>query len=224
MIITVGNTKGGVGKTTLAVQLALRAALDGRDIWLIDADRQGTATAAIAARAEAGREPKISCAQYADGPSLRGQVSAQRHRYGDIIVDAGGRDSAALRAALVLSDVLVVPFQPRSFDVWAMDDIAQLISEALSVRDGLAAYAVMNLADPGDRGTDNMDAADAVSGIPHLHYLPLPLRRRKAFASASGAGLAVSEAQPIDKKAVLELDALYQYLFNMEIIVARGDS
>jgi Mrp family chromosome partitioning ATPase len=54
MIITVGNTKGGVGKTTLAVQLAIARALAGRDVWLIDGDRQGTAAAAIAARAEAG--------------------------------------------------------------------------------------------------------------------------------------------------------------------------
>ena len=38
MIITVGNTKGGVGKTTLAVQLAIARALAGRDVWLIDGD------------------------------------------------------------------------------------------------------------------------------------------------------------------------------------------
>ena len=62
MILTVGNTKGGVGKTTLAVQLAIARALAGREVWLIDGDRQGTAAAAIAARAEAGRQPGIACA------------------------------------------------------------------------------------------------------------------------------------------------------------------
>ena len=41
MIITVGNTKGGVGKTTIAVNLAIARALAGRDVWLIDGDRQG---------------------------------------------------------------------------------------------------------------------------------------------------------------------------------------
>lgn len=100
MIITVGNTKGGVGKTTLAVQIAIARALAGRDVWLIDGDRQGTATAAIAARAEAGRQPGIACAQYADGPTLRAQVQRQREKWDDIIIDAGGRDSTALRAAL----------------------------------------------------------------------------------------------------------------------------
>src|SRR5690554_553723 len=52
MIITVGNTKGGVGKTTLAVSLAISRALSGRDVWLIDGDRQGTAQTAISIRAE----------------------------------------------------------------------------------------------------------------------------------------------------------------------------
>ena len=47
MIITVGNTKGGVGKTTIALNLAIARALQGRDVWLIDGDRQGTAQTAI---------------------------------------------------------------------------------------------------------------------------------------------------------------------------------
>ena len=114
MILTIGNTKGGVGKTTLAVQLAIARAMSGRDVWLIDGDRQGTATAAVAARAEAGRLPGIACAQYPDGPTLRGQVQQQRGKFDDIIIDVGGRDSTALRAALVLSDVLLVPFAPRA--------------------------------------------------------------------------------------------------------------
>ncbi|WP_294253573.1 ParA family protein [Propionivibrio sp.] len=53
MIVTVGNTKGGVGKTTIAVNLAIARALAGRDVWLIDGDRQGTAQTSISLRAEA---------------------------------------------------------------------------------------------------------------------------------------------------------------------------
>jgi chromosome partitioning protein len=215
MILTVGNTKGGVGKTTLAVQIAIARAMAGREVWLIDGDRQGTAAAAIAARAEAGRQPGIACAQYADGPALRGQVQQQRDKWQDIIIDAGGRDSTALRAALILSDVLLVPFAPRSYDVWALDDMAALVDEASSVRDGLRCFAVMNQADPGERSSDNAEAAAAVAEVPQFTYLPSPIRRRKAFSNAGGAGLAVAELAPRDSKACAELEALIKHLFNI---------
>ena len=45
MILTVGNVKGGVGKTTLAVNIAIARALAGRDVLLVDGDEQGTAAA-----------------------------------------------------------------------------------------------------------------------------------------------------------------------------------
>jgi chromosome partitioning protein len=213
MIVTVGNTKGGVGKTTLAVNLALARALSGRDVWLIDGDRQGTAQTAISIRAESGQQPGLACATYPDGPTLRAQVQQQAHKFDDIIIDAGGRDSTALRAALVLSDMLLVPFQPRSYDVWALSDIAALVEEARSVRDGLRAIAILNCADPGSNSTDNVEAAAAVADIPQFEYLATPIRRRKAFANAAGAGLSVIELKPIDKKAIDEVNALVKALF-----------
>ena len=213
MIITVGNTKGGVGKTTLAVNLAIARALTGRDVWLIDGDRQGTAQTAISIRAESGHVPGIACASYPDGATLRVQVQQQSHKFDDIIIDAGGRDSTALRAALVLSDILLVPFQPRSYDVWALNDIATLVDEARSVRDGLRAIAVLNCADPGEHSTDNAEAAAAVADVPQFEFLATSLRRRKAFANAAGQGLSVLEIKPQDAKASDELKALINALF-----------
>ena len=213
MIVTVGNTKGGVGKTTLAVNIAIARALAGRDVWLIDGDRQGTAQTAIAIRAEAGHQPGIACATYPDGPTLRSQVQQQRAKFDDIIIDAGGRDSTALRAALILSDMLLVPFQPRSYDVWALDDLAKLIDEARAVRDGLRAFAVLNCADPGEASTDNADAAAAVAHLPQFEFLQTPIRRRKSFANAAGQGLSVLEAKPVDRKARDEISALVNVLF-----------
>ena len=214
MIISIVNTKGGVGKTTLAVQIAVSRALEGLDVWLIDGDRQGTAAAAIAARAEANRVPGIACAQYPDGPQLRAQVQQQAHKWDDIVIDVGGRDSTALRASLILADVLIVPFAPRSYDVWALDDMAALVDEAHSVRDGLKAYAVLNMADPGERSTDNAEAAEAVAEVPQFTYLPTAIRRRKAFSNAGGAGLAVGELTPKDSKAMAELATLIEHIFN----------
>jgi chromosome partitioning protein len=216
MIVTIGNTKGGVGKTTLAVNLAIARALAGADIWLIDADRQGTTQTAISIRAEAGKLPGIACAKYDDGPVLRSQLKQQAGRFDDVIIDAGGRDSTALRASLLLSDLLVIPFQPRSYDVWALADIAGLVEEARSLRDGLRACAVLNLADPGTASTDNREAAEAVHDFPAFEYLDAPIRRRKAFANAAGQGLSVLEGAPRDPKACDELVRLISFIFNIK--------
>jgi chromosome partitioning protein len=196
MIVTVGNTKGGVGKTTLAFQLALARALSGRDVLLVDGDRQGSAQTAVAIRAEANRSPGLA-------------------KYDDVVIDAGGRDSAALRAAMVLSDVLLVPFQPRSVDVWALGDIAGLIDEARSLRDGLRSLAVLNAADPG-ASTDNTEALAALADFPQLAPLEATIRRRKAFANAVGLGLSVEELAPRDPKACEELATLACMVFSDE--------
>jgi len=213
MIVTVGNTKGGVGKSTLALQIALYRAIAGRDVWLVDGDRQGTAQTAVAIRAQAGREPGLTCGQYVDGAQLRTQVQRQAPKYDDVVIDAGGRDSAALRAALALSDVLLIPVQPRSVDIWALADISALVDEAHAVRDGLRACAVINCADPGATSADNAESAAALADYPNITLLDAPVRRRKAIANATGQGLCVTELLPRDPKACEEMATLVSTLF-----------
>lgn len=211
MIVTVGNTKGGVGKTTLALNLAIARAIAGRDVWLVDGDRQGTAEIALSLRAGNGKSPAIACAKYEEGSTLRPQVLHQSSKFDDVIIDAGGRDSSALRAAISLSDVLLVPFAPRSFDVWALSDISKLVEVARETNQGLKAYVVLNCADPS--GQDNEDAAAAAADFPQLEYIVAPIRRRKAIANAAGQGLSVLEFSPRDSKACDELNTLISILF-----------
>jgi chromosome partitioning protein len=222
VIVTIGNTKGGVGKTTLALQLALARAIAGRDVLMVDGDRQGSAQMAVAIRGEAGRSPGLACVQYPDGAVLRAQVQRQAGKYDDVVIDAGGRDSTALRAALALSDLLIVPFLPRSVDVWALADIAALVREAGEIRDGLRAYAVLNAADPGT-SSDNTEAAAALADFPQLTLLDAPIRRRKAFANAVGLGLSVEELAPRDAKACEELAALVSMVFTDEFNIKMAE-
>ena len=211
MILTVGATKGGVGKTTVALNLAIGRALAGRDVWLIDGDRQGTLQTAVSIRAEEGRAPALACSQFVDGPTLRAQVLQQGRKFQDVIIDAGGRDSTALRAALTLCDVLVIPFQPRSFDLWAMQDVLSLAKEAQSVRDNLRVCALLNQADA--QGADNADATQVIQSLAGLELLESTLGRRKAYASAAGSGLSVLESSPKDAKACAEVKRLIDLIF-----------
>lgn len=205
MIIAVLNTKGGVGKTTMSLNLAVARALDGRDVLAVDGDRQGSLIAALANREDG---PAIAAAHYSEGQILRQQVTMARERYSDIIIDAGGRDNTALRAALMLADLVLIPFQPRSFDVWALDDMAALLAEARAARD-IRAVAFLAMAD--SRGHDNDDAAGATpEGI---EYLATPVGRRKAIADAAGRGRGILEEASRDPKATAEIRRLVAAIF-----------
>jgi chromosome partitioning protein len=78
--------------------------------------------------------------------------------------------AARSAAKLFLTDVLLVPFLPRSVDVWALADIAALVDDARGVRDGLTALAVLNAADPVDN-RDNLEAIEALADFPQLALL-----------------------------------------------------
>jgi chromosome partitioning protein len=203
MIFTIGNTKGGVGKSTLSLNLAIALTIRGRSVWLVDGDRQGTASTAIAIRSQAGHLPLIHCSHLPDGKGLSKMVTADAPKFDVVVIDAGGRDSAALRAALVLSDVVVVPFAPRSLDMWALADMGRLLDEARTHNPELRACAVLSGADAA--GRDNEDAAAALENFPQLAYLPTPIARRKSVANAAGHGLSVLEYTPKDGKACAEL-------------------
>jgi len=97
---------------------------------------------------------------------------------------------------LVLSDALLVPFLPRSVDVWALADIAELIEEARTVRSGgLTTQAVFNCADPGV-SPENAEAAAVLADLSQLTGLKTAITRRKAFANAT-----IDELAPVDSRA-----------------------
>ncbi|TSD83645.1 AAA family ATPase [Mycobacterium sp. KBS0706] len=213
MILALAQTKGGVGKTTLAVNLAVeRATRARRDVLLVDADDQATATDFAALRSETKGGAIGYTSIQLSGAAVRSQVLALKPKYDDIIIDVGGRDTTALRAALTVAQVAVVPFQPRSFDVWTIDKVAALISEARTINPDLRAVAVINCADP--QGADNDAAAEALGDSAAISFLGALIGRRKAFPNAAAAGLSVLELAHPDYKASNELRVLADHLFD----------
>jgi chromosome partitioning protein len=205
LILTLGNTKGGVGKSTLATNLAILRVRQGRDVLLVDADEQGTSLAFTEARTAALGSPGYTAVALR-GDAILSQVPRMAEKYDDIVIDAGGRDTKALRAALIVADAVLVPLKPRSFDVWSFDEhMKVLIGEAQAMNKRLDAMVMLNMADPS--GQDNRDAAEMLSGTP-IRYLDAPVGNRKAFSNAGSAGKSVLEMQPRDPKACRELEAL----------------
>ena len=212
MIVCVGGIKGGSGKTTVATNLAVMRAATGRDVLLIDADDQETASDFTILR----NEKMTGGAGYTSikltGAAVRTETLRLAGKYGDIIIDTGGRDTTSQRAALSVADVLLVPFVPRSFDVWTLEKVSGLVGEMRAANPSLTAYAFLNRADP--RGQDNDEAAEAMKDTPELRFLDMPLGTRKAFGNAASQGMAVTELKPQDPKASEEMQILYGHLFD----------
>jgi len=215
MVVLVGGIKGGSGKTTIAAHLAIMRVYDGQDVLLVDADEQGTASDFTLLRNEnTNGNAGYTCVKLT-GKSVRNEVNRQTKKYDDIIIDCGARDTTSLRAAITVSDIILVPFIPRSFDLWTIDQIADLIEESrASLNLDMEAYTFLNRTDP--RGTDNLDAAEILQENDLLDFLDTPIVNRKAFSNAVAAGLAVTELPQRDEKAIAEITALYKRLFATE--------
>ena len=106
MIILVGGEKGGSGKSCLAQNLAVYLQQKKRDILLLDADPQGTTTDWIKERDENSDLRNIPSVQ-ASG-NIRQVLDDLSRRYQDIIIDAGGQDSEALRSAMTIATKAVI--------------------------------------------------------------------------------------------------------------------
>ena len=211
MIIVIGGIKGGSGKTTVATNLAVMRSGKGNDVLLIDADDQETSTDFTILR----NEILESGAGYTNikltGAAVRTETLRLKNKYQDIIIDTGGRDTSSQRAALTVADILLVPFVPRSFDVWTIEKVSNLVAEMKTVNPELRACMFLNRADP--RGQDNYDTAEVLRENDTLTFLDTPLGARKAFSNAAAAGLGVSELKPLDPKAFEEISKLHDYIF-----------
>lgn len=211
MIVIVGGIKGGSGKTTVATNLAVIRAAEGRDVLLIDADDQETASDFTILRNERQADAPSYTSIKLTGAAVRTETLRLREKYQDIIIDTGGRDTTSQRAALTVADMLLVPFVPRSFDVWTLEKVGALVTEMRAANGSLRAHAFLNRTDP--RGQDNDDAADVLKDTEALAFLDAPLGTRKAFGNAAAQGLAVTELKPQDPKASDEMMQLYRHVF-----------
>ena len=114
MILTIGNQKGGVGKTTIATNLACLFARK-RHVLLIDADSQQSAADFHAVRLENEDLPQFTCVSITK-PTIHKDVK-NFSNFDVILIDVGGRDSAVFRSSILAADQLIIPITPSQYDV-----------------------------------------------------------------------------------------------------------
>jgi len=207
MIILIGGEKGGAGKSCLAQNLAVYLQKKNRDVLLLDADPQGTTTDWIKERDENEDLKNIPSVQ-ASG-NIRQVLKDLSKRYEDIIIDAGGQDSEALRSAMTIATHMLLPFRPKRRDLKTLDHMEQVLKLARTVNPDLIARAIITqcptLPSQVQRILDAKDAC-ASFGIKALDHITT---NRNVYDDADENGLSVFEVTS-DHKAKAEIEGIAQ--------------
>lgn len=213
MIVVVGGIKGGIGKSTLAANLAVLAARASKEVLLVDTDDQQTTMTWAAARGEhEGLAPVTTVAM--SGKQTRAELQRVKAKYDVVVVDAGARDTTTQRAALSVADLVLLPFPPRGPDLWTLDAVAETIGDIRTINADLRAIVFVNRADAVGDDNAEAEAAFAEHGDT-FEVAPVRIGNRKAIAVAHLTGRAATEMAKRDPRAVGELDALFQYVFSV---------
>lgn len=211
MIICVGGVKGGGGKSTICSNLVVLRALMGKSVLLVDTDFQMTATTWVEQRHAHSPDRVMWTTIQLTQEDLYKELIKLSKNYDDVIIDAGGRESRQQRSALLVTDKFLVPFCPRSFDIWTLDLVENLVSEIRANNTKLEAYSFLNKSDL--KGTDSEDSKNMLLNSPNIKFLDCNIGLRKAFSNASSMGLGVSELKGADKKAVQEIQRLHDLIY-----------
>jgi len=210
MIVVIGGVKGGTGKTTLASNLVVMRSNDKKKVLLVDADEQKSLSDWALQRDHLKIPTHWSTIQLS-GEALASQINRMKSDYSDIIIDVGGRDTRSQRSALSIADLYIIPFKPRSFDIWTLGIVKELVTNAKIFNPKLKCIAVINQGD--SRGSDNEDSMSIIKECKEITCFESSIGYRKAFANAATDGLAITEMPNSDVKAISEIHNLYSFIY-----------
>jgi chromosome partitioning protein len=212
LLVLIGNQKGGVGKSTLATNIAAILAQQGDDVVLVDADRQSTAANWVADRGKDKDLPRVHCVQKYD--NIRETLIDLNARYTHVVVDAAGRDSRELRTGMTAADVLIVPFRPSQPDLDVLPHMQEVISQAKDYNPDLHVMGVITMAPTNPVINETREAKECLADYPDIQLSSTLIRDRKIYRDAMSEGRGVVEMN--NSKARAEIELLIGEVFRAE--------
>ena len=210
-IFAIANTKGGVGKSTLAVNLAVLAATQGHRVLLVDADPQASSLQFLNARDAS--LPALTGIQLSQ-PIIHKQLRELAIPYEYVFIDVGGRDAPVFRSALVAADTVLIPMVPSVFDAWAAEDVFNVIDELTTGR-LVDTRVVLNQVTPTIIANEALQSLQSGLKERGIVLMVAVLRNRTAWPRAIGEGMGVGEWEPEGKAA----QELYQLARELELYI-----
>jgi chromosome partitioning protein len=206
MVISLVNQKGGVGKTTVAINLASGLALRGFSVLLVDSDPQGSVLQWYSIQNEEFLEVE-RLAQRFDSAGFRKRTSKRDY----VVIDAPPAISDITIDVLDATELVLIPVGLSALDLWSSKRILDLLAK--SRKKGLRRKAKVLICRkiPGTRvGREAREAVD----IYGLDIVPVEISQRIAYVEAMTAGLSVLQYAP-SSAAADEITALCDFIVKL---------
>lgn len=210
MIVSLAGQKGGTGKSTIALSIAVEWSERGRSTLLVDADPQGTVSVWGALGGDEARLPTI--VRMGEGMHRGDQLPELARRFEVLVIDCPPAHDRIHRSALVVSDLVLYPVGPSAVEAWSLSAALELLVKVKAIRpDLLAAVLITRKMTQTTIGREARETLEEC-GLP---ILATELGYRVAYQEAPAAGLGVGQYAPHSAAAV-EIRMLVDELEKME--------
>ncbi len=205
VIIVIANSKGGVGKSTIAVHLAAWLHEQGHSVTLADCDTQHSSS-------EWAKEaiPDVKAVRLADPDEILDRLPALGQETDFVIADGPGSNTETSRALLLRADLAIVPCKASMLEVRALAQATNILRQAQDIRGGQPqALIVLSMVGKTYRLTQDMKDAAAALELP---LAKTALTLKQIYADAPGQGAVVWQLGSRGKEAADEVEALFREL------------
>jgi len=205
MIISFINQKGGVGKTTIAINVAAALAKQGYKTLLIDADKQGSSSTWASLR----EETPFQVVNLARENMAKDAISLAAE-YDFTLIDAPPHAEAISRSCIIASDLVVMPIEPSGLSTWASDVTVQQVEQAREYKGALkCGFVVSRKIGKTVIGRQVREMVENTG----MRVFDADIENRVAFAESMTMGQTINEWD-VDKKAIAEIKTLTTELIN----------
>lgn len=211
-VVSILNRKGGVGKSTIACQLARGLQLEGLDVLVIDTDSQGTASD----WAETGNDTPLVVK--IDRATLEDDIPRAGTSYDVVVVDGAAKASRMNSSAVKASDLVLIPIRPSAVDIWPIQEMVELIEARQEAVGKPEARFLVTQAVVGTNLAASI--SDALSGL-SVPVCETRIHQRVAYAEAMGLGEGTVDLSGADKAAVEVQDLTEEVIEILELTPAQ---
>lgn len=210
-VIGIVQVKGGAGRSTIATNLAGMLSADGKRVALIDCDMPQGTSASWAAIRQGNRQESLTTATATNHKEMMGQVEQLNDEHDYIVIDGPPRIAEMTRAALVVSDLSLVPLGASAAEIWATSDLLATIHEAREVRPDLDARILWTRFRGSTKSAQEL--SHAAQGELGLKELKAKLGYRVAFSEALARGMTVAEWP--ERTARVEMQTVFKEIMRI---------